>query len=166
MALTDAGAGQLGGVDDGVVEEEDEPPAPRTAADRFRNIRVVQSALGADMLALLRKSGVSLESQSGPSVSVSTGTEEAGLAEDEASARECTRLGLDVGPQRRLPMPGPLRLPVCTIDQQVGLWDRFRKFCGTKMPAEPPPIQCEIRKSRGGGQVVVPKSEALVAAGS
>merc|ERR1711879_1099267 len=124
---------------------------------RFRSVQIVQSALSETMINYLRKVGVPLENRSGNRSASSLCTEEVGLAEDAAAAREGARLGLDGAAQKRLPMPGPLRLPVCTVElQQVGLWDRFRQRCGTSMPSEPPPIQCEVRKSRGGGQVVVP----------
>lgn len=156
-SLTDAsapGASSVGVEDGG---EDDAPPPARTAADRFRNVRIVQSAVSADMLAHLRKIGVPLEQRNGPKAFTSAAPDEVGIAEDAAASRECARLGLDGSAQRRLPMPGPLRLPLCTVElQQVGLWERFRQRCGTPMPPEPPPVQCEVRKSRGGGQVVVP----------
>lgn len=144
------------GADDG--DDDDAVPPPRTAADRFRNVRIVRSAISESMTAYLRKKGVPLDSRFCQRASTSVATEEAGLAEDAAASRECARLGLDGGAQRaRLPMPGPLRLPVCTVElQHVGLWERFRQRCGTPVPREPPPIQCELKKSRGGGQVVLP----------
>lgn len=158
--LASPDAASLGGVDDG--DDDEVAPPPRTAADRFRNIHIVQTALSADMRAYLQKIGVPLEGQKAAS---STATEEVGLAEDVAAARECARLGLDGSAKGRLPMPGPLRLPVCTVElQQEGLWDRFRQRCGTPMPPEPPPIQCKLQKSKGGGQVVQPHTVAGPAA--
>lgn len=148
------------GVFDG--DEDDALPPPRTLADRLRNVQIVQSALSQGMLTNLRKSGVPLDNRFSQRAPTSITAEEVGLSEDVAASRECTRLGLNGSAQRRLPMQGPLRLPVCTVElQQVGLWDRFRQRCGTQMPPEPPPTQCVIQKSRGGGQVVVPHVGAV-----
>lgn len=144
---------------DGSDEEVSAPT--RTVADRFRNLRIVQNALSEKMLAYLQKAAVPLATSKAPA---SSSTEEVGLAENAAATRECARLGLDGSAQRaRLPMPGPLKLPVCTVElQHIGLWDRFRQRCRTPMPSEPPPVQCEVKRSRGGGSVVVPH---VVAAG-
>jgi len=134
--------------------DDDKPPPPRTVADRFNNVRIVRSALGEKLITYLKTSGVRVDNEVVPAIA----GEELGPAGEAAMVRECARLGLDGGAQRaRLPMPGPLKLPACTAElSHVGLWDKFKRRCGTPLPAEPQPIPFEIRKSQGGGQVVVP----------
>merc|ERR1711920_877836 len=124
------------------------------------------------MLSRLRSCGVPVDGQRSSASLAGTGSatvEEAGSSEEApmvaaVAQAMCSRLGLDIGstgnaPKARLPppIPGPPRIPACAITlNHVGLWERFRKICGTPLPAETPQIPCELRTSRGGGQVVVP----------
>lgn len=157
-----------GFVEDG-DDEEDTQPKPQTASDRLRGVRIVRSALSELTLTRLRNAGIPVDGQkSSASIVGRSGAiaDEAGTSEElpvaTASAHSrCSRLGLDGGSAQRArlppPMPGPPRLPACTIGlNHVGLWERFRKICGTPVPPDTPPIPCELRTSRGGGHVVVP----------
>jgi len=162
-----AGAGSAGGAGGKADEELDEdemPPAP-TAADRLKSIRLVPSALSEKMLTRLRTEGVEVDAPRQP-VLPASGTGEVGTSGESpavtASVRaQCARLGLDGAPRARLPapMPGPSRLPACTVglaQHNSSLWEKFRQRCGTPVSAEAPPIPCQLRVSGGGGQVVAP----------
>lgn len=143
---------------------DDELPAPPSVAERLRDVVLVRSALSERMLARLRAVGVSGDSPARPPLSTSGITEVGASGEAPAAVAavqaQCSRLGLDSGPRARLPppMPGPARLPACTVGlaQHAGLWERFRQRCGAPVPAEAPPIPCQLRSSAGGGHVVAP----------
>jgi len=171
-ALTDAAARAAGrGADVGMSREEGENgedalPPPPSVSERLRSVRIVRSALSERMLARLRSAGVPVDSLSSRRLLVHGGLEEATASEEApvaaaAAQARCTRLGLEDGRAERArplpPVPGPPRLPACTLGLAYsGLWERFQAMCGAPLPAETPPIPCELRTSRGGGHVVVP----------
>lgn len=117
----------------------------------------MRSALSERMLAKLRAAGVD---QPVPRAAFEEALEDVPGAAGAASAK-CARLGIDATCSTRSKLPPPSlgapRLPMCTVGLlHTGLWERFRTKCGTPLPAEAPPIACELRTSRGGGNVVVP----------
>jgi len=161
-----AGGGGVGTNAEDGEDGEDALPMPQTVAKRLRGVRVVRSALSERMLTRLRAAGVLVDGQPSHRPSVTNALDDAGASVEApvaaaAAHSRCTRLGLDNGSAQRArlppPTPGPSRLPACTIGlSHAGLWERFRTKCGTPVPAETPPIPCELRTSRGGGHVVVP----------
>jgi len=143
----------------GADDEEEEPPAPFTPADRFRGVRIAWSALSQGLQARLRAAGVPSDRNQAPRSSAAA-TEPGRALDQEAAAaqRRCSRLGLDCPQRSRAPqpMPTPPRLPVCTLElSHAGLWERFREKCGTAAPTDAA-VPCELRKSRGGGSVLAP----------
>lgn len=159
-----AGAGRGTGPDE-VDVREDELPKPPTAAERLKGVPLVRTALSERMLARLGSLGV-LGEEPKPLLLSSSAGELGASGEAPAAAAavraQCARFGLDVGPRTKLPpiMPGPARLPACTVGlaQHTGLWERFRQRCGTPVSpeAQAPAIPCQLRASGGGGQVVAP----------
>lgn len=146
------------------ADDDDLPPPPETAADRFRGVRLVGSALSERMVAKLQAAGIDVDgAEKLSSLSSSAmATEEVG-AEDQliSAAARCAQLGLseDAQQRARLPLPslGAPRLPVCVFEPTLGgLWQKFRQRCGTPVPADAALLPCELRPSRGGGHVVVP----------
>lgn len=159
-ALTDApGAGDAD-------DPADAPLPPQTAAERLAGVRLVRSALSERLVRKLQDAGVPVD---GPGhLSSLSGLAGAACAEEmgsedqpTAASSRCSRLGLDGDIRQRArlppPMPGVPRLPVCIFEPTLGgLWEKFRQRCGTPVPADPAPLPCELRTSRGGGNVVVP----------
>lgn len=155
-ALTDAAPGT------DADDLADEPPPPQTAAERLRGVRLVRSALSERLVGKLQAAGVPVDGREGALSSSLSGSAEEALSEElPAAASRCSRLGLDGDIRQRArlppPMPGAPRLPVCIFEPTLGgLWEKFRQRCGTPVPADPAPLPCELRTSRGGGNVVVP----------
>jgi len=151
----------------GFDDDEDPLPPLSTVAERLRGVRIVRSALSERMLSRLRSAGVAVDGDpSGQQQSVASGLDEA-TASDEAPVaaaaahQRCIRLGLENPSTHRAKLPpapsGPPRLPACTASfTHPDLWERFKAKCGESVPADTPPIPCELRTSRGGGHVVVP----------
>ncbi|CAK0879075.1 unnamed protein product [Prorocentrum cordatum] len=161
-------------------EAEEELPPPPTPAQRLGKVRIVRTALGEKTLSRLKAVGISVDvpgaSRPAPSEALDGG-DAAEVASVVAAAvgAQCARLGLDsagvgggaatagaalsAAGRARLPqpVPGPPRLPPCTAGiSQAGLWELFREQCGSPVPADTPPMLCELRTSRVGGHVVVP----------
>eukprot|EP00933_Yihiella_yeosuensis_P021458 TRINITY_DN16970_c0_g1_i1.p1 TRINITY_DN16970_c0_g1~~TRINITY_DN16970_c0_g1_i1.p1 ORF type:complete len:188 (+),score=46.74 TRINITY_DN16970_c0_g1_i1:362-925(+) len=135
-------------------------PAPPSGADRLRRVKLVASALSEDIITKLKSLSVPLSRGRSDGISKLV---EAGVSAVSQEA-QCSRLGLlSPGSLRSKlppPLPGPPRLPACTLSlAHSGLWERFRQRCGTPLPSEPQPVPCEVKASKGGGNVVVPLCE-------
>lgn len=161
-----AGGGRGRGADDGDAHE-DELPKALTPVERLKGVPLVRAALSERMLTRLRSLGLLGDEEEHKSSLLGSGAGELGASGEAPAAAaavraQCTRLGLDALPRSKLPpaMPGPARLPPCTVGlaQDAGLWARFRQRCSTPISAETqaPPIQVQLRASGGGGQVVAP----------
>lgn len=151
-------------------EEEEALPPPPSLADRLRGVPLVLSSLSERMLGRLRAAGVDAampkKAASGPSplaeIGAPAGPPGGGSPARAARVRaRCARLGLEslAPPGPADGAAGPPRLPAsCSLGfaQSAGLWDAFRQRCGHPLPAEAPPIPCQLRSSSGGGQVVAP----------
>lgn len=144
-------------------EEDDLPPEP-TVAEKLRGIPLVRAALSERMITRLKTSGVlddDPEKQPPWVEDKSDAASEAPAVVAAVKAR-CARLGLDGTAAAARARPalqlGAPRLPPCTLGLALhqGLWERFQQCCGTPLPAEVPPVPCQLRPSGGGGQVVVP----------
>jgi len=161
------GVNTLGARGHGIDNGEEQTPAPRTASDRLRGIRLVHSSLSESFVERLSSLGVAVDGSDGrqpsapfkPTFAVGADMSPTALA---AAQSKCAKLGLagGDGKRARLPPPkqGPPKLPACIIEPaHDGLWEQFLARCGTALSVEAPqPMACELRKSLGGGHVIVP----------
>eukprot|EP00928_Gymnodinium_smaydae_P062004 TRINITY_DN45957_c0_g1_i1.p1 TRINITY_DN45957_c0_g1~~TRINITY_DN45957_c0_g1_i1.p1 ORF type:complete len:422 (-),score=57.56 TRINITY_DN45957_c0_g1_i1:39-1304(-) len=164
----DAGGGDSDGNDVDPEEADDVALAPKTLADRLEGIQLVAGALTQATWARLRAAGIPCgerQSLGGEAAGESAPRKVQPHLDAEDAAALCVKLGLNNVATKRMPPPMPLppRLPLCTTDvKHCGLWEQFRSRCGTPIPPEASAAPCELRKSRGGGNVLAPS----VAAGS
>jgi len=161
--------GRNGAADDAADDEMDAIlglPPPKTPLERLRDVRIVRSALSQRMLTRLRSAGIIADTPAG---------QQSNAAELELSSAHhkasSAMLGLDaaaVEQVAKLPMPpaANLQISASTVGlSHDGLWDRFRKVCGMALPSSTPAATaaCELRNSRGGGQVLLPVASATEA---
>jgi len=146
--------------------------------DKLRKLPFVRAALSERMMTRLKSMGVLDETERPSALSLcggggglltSTAASEALQAPAVAAALKarCAQLGLE-GDGAQTPgstNPGPPRLPPCTLSLALhqGLWERFRKSCGTPLPVKARAVPCQLRPSSGGGHYVAPTLLAAVA---